>query len=216
LCAEVDKFFADLGGRDPEYADLEKLHFLDRCITETLRLWNSVPNGTFRQLQFDDEVKGANGDMVMLPKGTHVNVVTWSRHRNPELWGADADSFNPERDFKPEELMRVGSETAGKSPQSARFSPFVHAPRTCLGRNFAQMEMRLIIAYLLHQYSFELAPPYDKLMNQTSSVNAYGPDDFRGVNQGPMGPLDLDGSPDHTGVKFYTVGLKLFARPRNA
>ena len=41
-------------------------------VTETLRLWNSVPNGTFRQLQFDDQIRGADGEMVTLPKGTHV------------------------------------------------------------------------------------------------------------------------------------------------
>ena len=38
-----------------------------------------------------------------------------------------------------EELARVGCPMAARTPQSARFSPFAHNPRSCLGKNFAQM-----------------------------------------------------------------------------
>merc|ERR1712232_268739 len=99
----------------------------DRCITEILRLWPAVANGTFRQLQFDDTVTGPDGQPGMLPRGTSVQIVNWSRHRNPDLWGADADHFNPHRDFRPEEVARVGSASAAVSPESERFSPFAHA-----------------------------------------------------------------------------------------
>merc|ERR1740120_224471 len=141
LQQEVDAFFEFLAGRDPVYQDLSRLPFMDLCVTETLRLWPAVANGTFRQLQFADYVKGPNGKDVMLPKGTAVQVVNWSRHRNPDLWGPDADDFNPYRDFHEAEVARVGCPMAAVSPQSERFSPFAHKPRSCLGRNFAQLEM---------------------------------------------------------------------------
>lgn len=73
--------------------------FLTRCVTETLRLWPVVPNGTFRQLSHDDEVKGPGGAMVTLPKGTLVQVTTAGRHRSKELWGDDANVFNPDREW---------------------------------------------------------------------------------------------------------------------
>ena len=56
------------------YDDCEQLPFLTKCIVETLRLWTAVPNGTFRELQHDDEVLGAGGRPVRLKKGTYVQV----------------------------------------------------------------------------------------------------------------------------------------------
>merc|ERR1711941_192401 len=114
-------------------------------------MWPAVASGTFRRLQFDDWVKGPAGKDVKLPRGTAVQIVNWSRHRNPDIWGPDADVFNPRRDFKHQELARVGCPMAAATPQSERFSPFAHAPRSCLGRNFAQLEMRLILVNLLRR-----------------------------------------------------------------
>lgn len=216
LLREVDLFFEVLGGRDPEYTDLSKLTFMDRCITETLRLWNSVPSGTFRQLHFDDWVTGDDGEHVTLPRGTVVNIVNWSRHRNPALWGEDANEFNPYRDFEPSELARVGCPMAAATPQSQRFSPFAHNPRSCLGRNFAQMEMRLIMAFLLRRYTFTLAPPYDELVHTKAfDAMASDPDAFRGVNRATMGPMNLVDSPEMPWGKFHTVGLYMNVHPRN-
>lgn len=193
---EVDCFFERLAGEDPTYTDLRHFEFLDRCITETLRLWPAVAAGTYRQLQSPESVRGAGGAQVLLPKGTFVNVTNWSRHRNPRLWGPDSDQFNPNRDFDNAEIAHVGCPLAAKNPQSSRFSPFAYNPRSCLGKNFAQMEMRLIIAYLLRDFDFTLAPPYDQLLGKTlGAVSSNDPPYFRGVNRtGTMGPLDLKSS----------------------
>ena len=61
------------------WSDCEKLPFLTKCCMETLRLWTAVPNGTFRELQYDDEVRGPGGKMVELKKGTFVQVVNLMR-----------------------------------------------------------------------------------------------------------------------------------------
>lgn len=83
LQAEVDEFFALIGERNPTYQDLFNMPFMTKCIMETLRLWPAVANGTFRQIQFDDYITGPGGKQVRLPKGTHVRIFNWSRHRNP-------------------------------------------------------------------------------------------------------------------------------------
>jgi cytochrome P450 len=93
-----------VGKREPEFLDMKRLPFLTKCIMETLRLWPVVPNGTFRQLSYDDEVKGPGGKMVKLPKGTLVQVITVGRHRNKDLWGPSADSFDPDREWEDDEI----------------------------------------------------------------------------------------------------------------
>merc|ERR1719487_2242052 len=105
---EIDDFFAYLNGRDPVYTDLARLKFLSCCVTETLRLWPAVPNGTYRQLMMNDTVMGPGGTEVTLPKGARCQMSNWARHRNPDLWGPDADSFNPWREFQDSELVAVG------------------------------------------------------------------------------------------------------------
>lgn len=213
LLKEVDEFFAELGDRDPTYRDLGKLPLLDRCITETLRMWPAVASGTYRKLLFDDTVIGPNGKNVTLPKGTFVNIVNWSRHRNPDLWGPDANQFNPYRDFKPQEMASVARPGSAMNIQSERFSPFAHAPRGCLGRNFAQMEMRLILPYLFKQFEFSLGSAYERLAGVELGATP-GLNEFRGINRATMGPMDLERSQATTLGERHLYALKLNARPR--
>jgi cytochrome P450 len=188
LQREVDSLFEELGGREMTYADCSRLPFLTRCVMETLRLWTAVPNGSFRQLQYEDEIHGPGGKMVALPKGTFVQVVNWMRHRSHALWGADADVFNPDRKFEGNEIWGesgTGGEGSysGTNPASKRFSPFTFGPRDCLGTNFAQMEMRAILASVFHRFSFSLSEPYSN-----ANVRKNGP--LENV-QGTSGPRDI-------------------------
>ena len=200
LRAEVDRMFDGFrAGEEFCYDHLEKLPYMTRCLTETLRMWPVVPNGTFRELQFDDTVRGPNGRDVRLPKGTYVQITNWMRHRSKELWGADADVFNPDRNYMDGELWG-GKTFSGYNPSTERFSPFTFAPRDCMGKNFAQMEMRVILCHLFRNFMFELAPP-------TSTSN---PEDFVGVNRATLGPRDTGVHPDKPAV----LGLYLKVTPR--
>jgi cytochrome P450 len=178
---EVDTFWAALAGREPAYEDLQKLPFMSRCITETLRLWPVVASGTFREIQFDDYITGPDGSDVLLPKGTLVQIPNWSRHRNPELWGRDVDTFNPNREFAGDELWN-GQPLAYYNPASPRFSPFTFPPRGCIGMNFAHLESRLILLNLLRGFSFELTPDYLALEDGDPQLM---------VNYGTGAPRDL-------------------------
>ena len=45
-------------------------------------------------------IKGINGkeiDAIPIPKGTKITVSILGTNRNPELWGADAYEWKPER-----------------------------------------------------------------------------------------------------------------------
>merc|ERR1711924_320363 len=98
--------------------------------------------------------------------------------------------------------------------QSARFSPFAHNPRSCLGKNFAQLEMRLIMSYLLKHFRFTLAAPYDQLVGKVSSA-APDNDEFRGINRGTMGPMDLERSSKHSWGTRHVYAMKMDVTKRN-
>ena len=181
LQAEVDNLWSKVAseGRSFEYKDFFELPFMTRCIMETLRLWPAVGNGTYRILQERDWVTGKDGQKVWLEAGTLVQVTSWSRHRNKALWGEDACVFNPDREFRDGELWE-GQVFSGKNPHSERFSPFTFPPRDCIGKNFSQMEMRLIFLNLLRKFTFLPAP-----------ASAGGGKQTAGVNYGTLGPQDL-------------------------
>jgi len=210
LQQEVDAFHVALNGRKPVYEDLQLLPFMTRCIMETLRLWPAVTNGTFREILFDDYITGPNGEDVKLPKGTYVRIVNWSRHRNPELWGPDADKFNPDRDFQGDEIWN-GNALRAYNPATGRFSPFTFPPRGCIGMNFAHLEMRLIMANLLKDFTFELSPEFKSKHNPATYV---------GVNYGTMGPQDLTkpelvkGYPGYARGEKVPLGLPMRVVPR--
>eukprot|EP01060_Flectonema_neradi_P010097 TRINITY_DN17225_c0_g1_i1.p1 TRINITY_DN17225_c0_g1~~TRINITY_DN17225_c0_g1_i1.p1 ORF type:complete len:568 (+),score=117.18 TRINITY_DN17225_c0_g1_i1:54-1706(+) len=164
--------------REITYDDFKRTPFLTRCIMETMRLWPAVCNGTFRELEYDDWITGKNGEKVILPKGTRVQISTWSRHRNPDLWGPTASQFDPDRDFVGAELWD-GKVFTASNPNSERFSPFTYPPRDCIGKNFAQMEIRVVISNLLRDFNFL---PYDD--EQATETHDVQP----GINYGTLAP----------------------------
>mmetsp|Transcript_19364 Transcript_19364/g.25226 ORF Transcript_19364/g.25226 Transcript_19364/m.25226 type:complete len:575 (+) Transcript_19364:164-1888(+) len=204
LQKEVDAFFLSLDGRDMKYEDLQGLEFMTKCIMETLRLWPAVANGTFRQFRFDDYIKGPNGESVKVPKGTLCQITNWNRHRSQELWGDDANEFNPDREWKDSEIWN-NEVLRAYNPATERFSPFTFAPRDCIGKNFAHMEMRAILCYLLKKYTFTLS----------DAAASFDKERFLGVNYGTMAPQDLsqeewfDCSPGSAMTRRRSTGLSL-------
>lgn len=77
------------------FADAQKLPFLQACIKESQRLFNPIAFGLAR------EVGAAGLDIGgrFFPSGTILSVNSWIMHRSKEIWGPDADEFNPNRWF---------------------------------------------------------------------------------------------------------------------
>ena len=63
------------------------------------------------------------------------------------MWGSDAREWRPER-FD-------GFDATGLNWS---FLPFINGPRTCLGKFFALLEGRIVLARLLQRYDMSLAP----------------------------------------------------------
>ena len=179
LIKEVDAYW--LKHDEESYDTFNELPFMTKCITETLRLWPALANGTYRELEHDETITGIDGNPVKVKKGTYCQIMNWTRHRNPELWGKDADTFNPHREFKDSEIWaHEGFGTYNVS--SDRYSPFTYGPRNCIGKNFSHMEMRLILLNLFKNYDFELS--YDQLIKINYSK-------YYGINLFTLGPTSI-------------------------
>ena len=62
------------------HTEMTHHRYLTRCILETLRLWPAVGNGTFRTIERDEVISAGPGRTARLPKGTFVQVNSWSRY----------------------------------------------------------------------------------------------------------------------------------------
>jgi hypothetical protein len=197
---EVDDFWWEQGDREIEYQDFKKLAYMTRCIMETLRLRSALPNGTFREILEDDYVIGLNQEKVEIKKGTYIQIPNIFRHLNRDLWGEDARKFNPEREFREEELWN-NSIINSYNPSTSRFSPFTYGPRDCIGKNFSQIEMRLILLYLIKNFSFYLTD---------LQLNRYQEEDmcFNSFTMGPRNIYNED-------LKDSNLGMYVTIKKRN-
>src|SRR5205823_5534424 len=80
-----------LGERDPTYADLPRLAFVERVVKEALRHW--PPAVAVFARQAIDKVQ--IGDWT-LPRGAIVRVMTYVVHHD-ERWFPRPDQFDPDR-----------------------------------------------------------------------------------------------------------------------
>lgn len=130
----------------PTYDMIKDLPYLQAVINESLRYHSTSGIGLPRLVP--PESPGVTIDGYFFPPGTSLSVPTYSIHHSKEIWGEDADDFNPER-----------WESVTERQKDA-FIPFSYGPRACIGRNVADMELKLILATWIRRYDVELLQNY--------------------------------------------------------
>jgi cytochrome P450 len=128
---------AVFGERRPEPGDADKLVYCEQVLSEALRLYPPayvIPRVANR----DTELGG-----YTMPQGTDAIIWIYHVHHHPRYW-PDPSRFDPDR-FAPE---RKASLVDGA------YLPFGLGTRTCIGKHFALMEAKLVLACTLRQLSF--------------------------------------------------------------
>ncbi|KAJ2940143.1 hypothetical protein O0L34_g14182 [Tuta absoluta] len=132
VCEELREVFGD-SLRDVEKEDLKKLVYLEAVLMETMRLYPILP---VIPRYASEEIHLKN--YTVAPKNTCL-IFAYNIHRDPSLWGLDAEEFNPQR-WLP-------------TPPAARaFLGFSAGKRGCIGKVFGMMSMKTTLAHLLRHY----------------------------------------------------------------
>jgi len=139
-----DELAKVLQGRRATVEDLPNLPYLEMVVKESLRLLPSVW-AYARQAQRDLVIDGYE-----IKKGQTITISHIAMGRNPKYYD------NP-IEFRPERWTR---EFERSLPRGA-YVPFAGGPRVCLGKQFAMMEMRMILATLLQRVEPNLAEGFE-------------------------------------------------------
>ncbi|XP_021736652.1 alkane hydroxylase MAH1-like [Chenopodium quinoa] len=123
--------------------ETNKLTYLHAAICESLRLYPPVPFQHKSPIQPDT-----------LPSGHHVTPKTkilfslYAMARMKGIWGEDCFEFKPER--------WITKEGKIKYEPPYKFLSFNAGPRTCLGKEVALTQMKMVGATLIHNYKFHV------------------------------------------------------------
>ncbi len=98
-----------------------------------------------RSVEEDDVLGG-----YAIPKGSVVFISPYLIHRHPDFW-SNPEAFDPDR-FLPENEAKI--------PRGA-YVPFVAGPRQCIGKAFAEMELRLVLAMMASSFDFHIRPGFE-------------------------------------------------------
>ena len=137
LLAELDEVLGDQAA--PTVADVPRLKYAERIVTETLRL-DSPAWFISREALEACDIGGyriAKGEVAMLSQ--------WVVHRDPRFFDRP-DEFDPDR---------WAEEAASGRPRYAYF-PFGGGPRLCIGAGFAMMETVLVLATIARRFRLVL------------------------------------------------------------
>jgi cytochrome P450 len=134
LQLEIDSV---LQGRVPNGDELFRMPLLNDVVDETLRLYPPVWAWTKRALG-SDTIRGHS-----IEPGSILYVSPYVVHRHPQWWDRP-DEFVPSR-WTPE--LREKNRNA--------YFPFGMGPRTCVGKHFALMEVKLILIRFFQKFSVE-------------------------------------------------------------
>ncbi|KAF8583528.1 cytochrome P450 [Ramaria rubella] len=131
--------------RELTVEDVKACKYMRAVINETLRLFPPVPLNTRHSKRSMAWPASDGGKPYYIPAGVDVQYSVWSMHRRVDLWGPDAQEFDPDR-FLDDRVTKY------LIPNPFIFMPFNSGPRICLGQQFAYNETTVMLVRLLQTF----------------------------------------------------------------
>ena len=126
---------------------LNKLHYLELVIKESLRLYPSVPYFG-RNIKEDVTVGG-----FTIPKHCSITISPYLMGRDPKIF-PDPLKFDPNR---------FDVETTSEKINPYAYVPFSAGPRNCIGQKFAVYEMKSIICKIVRDFELSITKENENL-----------------------------------------------------
>ncbi|KIO11875.1 hypothetical protein M404DRAFT_126596 [Pisolithus tinctorius Marx 270] len=141
-----DEVLSKVGSsRRPTYDDVRDMKYMRAVINETLRLYAPVPFNVRTSVEAAVWPGVNGGPPIYIPPNTQTPYSVFLMHRRKDLWGPDADNFDPDR-FLDERLKYL-------TANPFIFLPFNAGPRICLGQQFAYNEVSFFLVCFLQTFS---------------------------------------------------------------
>ncbi|KDQ49955.1 hypothetical protein JAAARDRAFT_142639 [Jaapia argillacea MUCL 33604] len=128
--------------RRPMFDDIREMRYLRAVLNETLRLFPVVESVNATTFPSSDPTLKP----IHIPAKTSIPYSVFLMHRRTDLWGPDAEEFDPER-FIDTRLKKY------LTPNPFIFLPFNAGPRICPGQQFAYNEMSFFLIRLFQAFS---------------------------------------------------------------
>ncbi|KAH8691814.1 cytochrome P450 [Talaromyces proteolyticus] len=147
--------------------------YLDGCIKEALRLYPAVPSGVQRMTPPEGAVIAGR----LIPGDTLVSTPTYAIHRDPRYF-VQPDAFLPQRWSSQSHLLL----------KQEAFNPFLIGQHSCVGKQLAMMEMRILVAVLVLSFNFHF---HDDGLSQRSHKTKCRGLDFQDYFTARVGPVEV-------------------------
>ncbi|KAK0238250.1 cytochrome P450 [Armillaria nabsnona] len=153
----TERVIRDRGDTQFTPSDFDSMPFLSAVVKETLR-FHPVAYNIYRVAGKDDvlplstPITTTSGKVLHelpIPKGLHIDASIAAYNRNKEIFGDDADVFDPDRwlrDAPPKTKTALGV--------YANLFTFAGGSRSCIGWRFAVMELHAFTIELLSNFEF--------------------------------------------------------------
>ncbi|THU89650.1 cytochrome P450 [Dendrothele bispora CBS 962.96] len=122
--------------RPPSFSDMKHLPYIQAIVKEILRWQTPLTVGVPHATSEDDYYEG-----YFIPKGTVCMANVMGLHRDPEIYGPDADEFRPER--------HLNDDGEIKDEKSQGHFTYGFGHRICVGRHVANNSLFIAIAIML-------------------------------------------------------------------
>lgn len=136
---------------------LAKLEKMDSCFRESQRMNTILSLGPLRIVGKDGATTPSG---VHVPRGWQVGIPAYSIHYDTEIYGSDAESFNPFRFYNRRKDAQVTGDNLKGARQawattSSDYLSFGAGLNSCPGRFFASGMLKVLMANILLRYDFE-------------------------------------------------------------